>query len=107
MKLTKQIVFAPFVLLSFAVAGKAQPATIKWNDVHQKIQGFGASSATTSRNLTNRQADLLFPTTNGVGLSLLRASPTNSLLTGTAAARALAVCEDLRAVRFQLSTFDP
>ncbi len=59
---------------------------VDWNDVHQKIDGFGASSAWQSI-WTTAQADLLFSTNsgivytdnlgkkttnNGVGLSLLR-----------------------------------
>ena len=46
--------------------------TINWSDVHQEIDGFGASSASTGDGITNSQADLFWSTTNGVGLSLLR-----------------------------------
>ena len=60
--------------------------TVNWNDVHQRIDGFGASSAWRSA-WTTAQADLLFSTNtgivytdnsghrstnNGIGLSLLR-----------------------------------
>ncbi|MGA2241987.1 MAG: hypothetical protein ABSH11_08090 [Verrucomicrobiota bacterium] len=45
--------------------------TVNWNDVHQRIDGFGASSAWRT-SLTTAQADLLFSTNNGIGLSLLR-----------------------------------
>ena len=46
--------------------------TINWSDVHQEIDGFGASSAATGDGISNSQADLFWSTTNGVGLSLLR-----------------------------------
>jgi hypothetical protein len=46
--------------------------TINWSDVHQVIDGFGASSAATGDGITDSQADLFWSTTNGVGLSLLR-----------------------------------
>jgi glucuronoarabinoxylan endo-1,4-beta-xylanase len=56
-------------------------STINWNNVHQRIDGFGASSAWNG-SWTTAQADLLFSTNNnvsyqggtynGVGLSLLR-----------------------------------
>jgi O-glycosyl hydrolase len=46
--------------------------TINWSDVHQQIDGFGASSAATGDGITNTQADLFWSTTSGVGLSLLR-----------------------------------
>jgi glucuronoarabinoxylan endo-1,4-beta-xylanase len=56
-------------------------STVDWNNVHQRIDGFGASSAWNS-SWTTAEADLLFSTNNnvsyqggtynGVGLSLLR-----------------------------------
>ena len=46
--------------------------TINWSDVHQQIDGFGASSAATGDGITNTQADLFWSTTSGIGLSLLR-----------------------------------
>jgi glucuronoarabinoxylan endo-1,4-beta-xylanase len=46
--------------------------TINWSDVHQVIDGFGASDAFTGFGITDAQADLFFSTTKGVGLSLLR-----------------------------------
>jgi glucuronoarabinoxylan endo-1,4-beta-xylanase len=69
-------------------SGSVQAAlcTVNWNDVHQRIDGFGASSAWRG-NWTTAQADLLFSTNtgvlytdsrgtrstnNGIGLSLLR-----------------------------------
>ena len=51
----------------------AQPGlcTVHWNDVHQRIDGFGASSAWRS-SWTTAQADMFFSTNSGIGLSLLR-----------------------------------
>ena len=47
-------------------------ATINWTDVHQQIDGFGASSAWTMPTMTTAQANLFFSQTSGIGLSLLR-----------------------------------
>ncbi|MGA2174570.1 MAG: hypothetical protein ABSH38_06270 [Verrucomicrobiota bacterium] len=44
---------------------------VDWNDVHQRIDGFGASSAWDG-SWTSAQADLFFSTNAGIGLSLLR-----------------------------------
>ena len=44
---------------------------VNWNDVHQRIDGFGASSGFLS-SLTTNQADLFFSTNLGAGLSLLK-----------------------------------
>jgi glucuronoarabinoxylan endo-1,4-beta-xylanase len=44
---------------------------VDWNDVHQRIDGFGASSAW-DWSWTAAQADMFFSTNNGIGLSLLR-----------------------------------
>ena len=44
---------------------------VDWNDMHQRIDGFGASSAWDG-NWTAAQADMFFSTNTGVGLSLLR-----------------------------------
>jgi glucuronoarabinoxylan endo-1,4-beta-xylanase len=46
--------------------------TVVWNDVHQRIDGFGASSAWMAPSLPDNQADMFFSTNNGIGLSLLR-----------------------------------
>jgi glucuronoarabinoxylan endo-1,4-beta-xylanase len=45
---------------------------VNWNDMRQRIDGFGASSAWMSGSLPTADADLLFSTNNGAGLSLLR-----------------------------------
>ena len=52
--------------------------TVNWSDVHQQIDGFGASSAATGNGITNTQADLFWSTTSGVGLSLLRVQIENN-----------------------------
>ncbi len=44
---------------------------VNWQDVHQRIDGFGASSAWRG-NWTTTQADMFFSTNSGIGLSLLR-----------------------------------
>src|SRR5262249_31922068 len=48
------------------------PSTIDWNQTYQTIDGFGASSAWIVQSLTPARANLLFSTTEGIGLSLLR-----------------------------------
>ena len=52
--------------------------TVNWSDVHQQIDGFGASSAATGDGITNSEADLFWSTTSGVGLSLLRVQIENN-----------------------------
>ena len=44
---------------------------VNWKDVHQRIDGFGASSGWDS-SWTVAQADMFFSTNTGIGLSLLR-----------------------------------
>ena len=54
--------------------GATLPATncvVDWHEVHQRIDGFGASSAWNG-NWTTAQADMFFSTNSGIGLSLLR-----------------------------------
>ena len=52
-----------------------QRATISWTEVHQEIDGFGASSASDMPEmnvLTDARADMFFDPVRGIGLSLLR-----------------------------------
>ena len=57
---------------AITLAGHAQQCTIDWTTVHQRIDGFGASSAWKS-SWTTAQADMFFSTNGtGAGLSLLR-----------------------------------
>lgn len=72
-------------LTTFTVA-EAQTCTVDWNNVHQRIDGFGASSAFSGFTWTTNLADMFFSTNNGtarskngtnftftgIGLSLLR-----------------------------------
>ena len=53
------------------VALMGNNCAVNWNDTHQKIDGFGASSAWGS-TWTTAQADMFFSTNTGIGLSLLR-----------------------------------
>jgi glucuronoarabinoxylan endo-1,4-beta-xylanase len=73
-------------IFALGLPGYAQICTVNWNDVHQRIDGFGASSAWRSTWNTTL-ADMFFSTNNGIvytdnvankstnngiGLSLLR-----------------------------------
>ena len=54
------------------MATNSGTATINYTNTQQRIDGFGASSAWMSGSLANSDADLLFSTNTGAGLSLLR-----------------------------------
>jgi glucuronoarabinoxylan endo-1,4-beta-xylanase len=51
------------------VASLAASCVVDWNNVHQRIDGFGASSAW-DWNWTTAQADMFFSTNSGTGVSL-------------------------------------
>src|ERR1700730_8914341 len=54
---------------------RSQPAVINWTELHQEIDGFGASSASDMPELnaiTDARADMFFDPVKGIGLSLLR-----------------------------------
>jgi glucuronoarabinoxylan endo-1,4-beta-xylanase len=54
---------------------RGQPANINWTELHQEIDGFGASSASDMPELnaiTDVRADMFFDPVKGIGLSLLR-----------------------------------
>ena len=54
---------------------RGQPAIINWTELHQEIDGFGASSAADMPELnalTDARADMFFDPIKGIGLSLLR-----------------------------------
>jgi glucuronoarabinoxylan endo-1,4-beta-xylanase len=59
-------------------------STINWTDVHQVIDGFGASNAFASASMSSANQDFFFGTGSGeLGLSILRvAVPDNSGITG-------------------------
>jgi glucuronoarabinoxylan endo-1,4-beta-xylanase len=58
---------------------------VNWTEVHQSIDGFGASSAWNS-SLTAAQMDMFFSTNTGIGLSLLRSriAPDGTMVEGSA-----------------------
>ena len=59
-------------LCNLARAQSAQ-CVANWNDVHQRIDGFGASSAFSGTTWSTTRADMFFSTNGtGIGLSLLR-----------------------------------
>jgi len=65
-------------ITSNAVTPKQATIAVAWNDLHQSIDGFGASDAfASSPALTADQADLFFSPTVGIGLSLLRTQVPN------------------------------
>lgn len=77
--------------VSLAACHKSEPhldVTVSWNEGHQTIDGFGASSAFFANTITDDQADLLFDTKKGIGLSLLRTMigvPTDTMTDGSEA----------------------
>lgn len=65
------IVALAAIAIWLSAASTTAQVTIDWNDVHQTIDGFGASSADFLASLTPSQADFFF-TPAGIGLSILR-----------------------------------
>jgi len=68
------VLAAQLCALPFHAGAQADSSklSINWNEVYQRIEGFGAASAyEKDAGLTEPQADFLF-TTNGLGLTLLR-----------------------------------
>jgi glucuronoarabinoxylan endo-1,4-beta-xylanase len=62
-----------FLLFAGFGAARAQTATVDWTNVHQVIDGFGASDSQMRAPLTAAQQNLLFGTGAGqIGLSILR-----------------------------------
>jgi glucuronoarabinoxylan endo-1,4-beta-xylanase len=59
-------------LFLLKAAGQSGTATIDYASTLQRIDGFGASSAWMNAPLSAADADLIFSTNNGAGLSLLR-----------------------------------
>ncbi|HUA67939.1 MAG TPA: hypothetical protein VMA13_05265 [Candidatus Saccharimonadales bacterium] len=71
-KLCDGIVRLLSALATFTMA-HAQTCTVDWNNVHQRIDGFGACSAFIDVPMTSAQAATLFGTNNGqMGFSLWR-----------------------------------
>lgn len=122
------IVFLRLVLMmTFGVtAAFAQTCTVDWNNVHQRIDGFGASSAFTGFTWTTNQADMFFTTNNGtarakngtnftftgIGLSLLRnqiqpAASTNGIAFANANEIALMQYAQARGARVWSAPWSP
>src|SRR5258708_30006901 len=60
-----------------AAAASAQTCVVDWKEVHQRIDGFGASGAFSQRTWSDTTADIFFSTNNVgtnicIGMSLLR-----------------------------------
>jgi hypothetical protein len=62
--------YAAILLVGMATLGLGQTCTVDWNDVHQRIDGFGASSAFSGRTWSLATATTFFSTNSGLGLSL-------------------------------------
>jgi glucuronoarabinoxylan endo-1,4-beta-xylanase len=62
-----------FLFLSGPIDAQAQTATVNWTDVHQVIDGFGASNAFRSNSMSSSDQSFFFGTGSGqLGLSILR-----------------------------------
>jgi glucuronoarabinoxylan endo-1,4-beta-xylanase len=67
------LVLGAVLLAGLRIRGRSEdPVTIRWNTVHQTIDGFGASATGYVEGFTEQQADRLFNSDTGLGLSLLR-----------------------------------
>jgi len=75
---------------------------VNWNEVHQRIDGFGASSGFRS-SLTTNQADMFFSTNNGVGLSLLK----SVIVAGTTVETNLMQMAQARGARVWCTPYSP
>ncbi len=63
--------FSLAIYATVAAGNSSAQCTVDYNNVHQRIDGFGASSAWRT-SWTTAQADMFFSTNTGVGLSFLR-----------------------------------
>jgi glucuronoarabinoxylan endo-1,4-beta-xylanase len=87
--------------------------TVDGSDVHQRIDGFGASSAFSGSTWTSAQADMFFSTNNnGIGLSLLRnqiqpAATTNAVSFASASERGLMTMAQARGARVWSTPWSP
>lgn len=86
------VVCSGFLFTGSSSATTMSDTTINWNEVHQRIDGFGAAAAWTAPNISNTLADTFFSADKGVGLSLvrLRIAPDGTTLETTTAQRAIA-----------------
>ncbi|MGA2281389.1 MAG: hypothetical protein ABSG80_13925 [Verrucomicrobiota bacterium] len=94
------------VIVSLTLIGHAQQCTIDWNDVHQRIDGFGASCAFSDRTWAASTANDFFSTNTGIGLSLLRnrIQPTG---TASASERGLMQMAQARGARVWSTPWSP
>ena len=68
-----------FLFLSLSGIAQAQTATVNWTNVHQVIDGFGASDEAMSSSMSSGDQAFFFGTGSGqLGLSLLRTGVTNN-----------------------------
>ena len=65
-----KFIFSAFFAVCLNCRG--QQCVVDWDNVHQQIDGFGASSAFQTLTWTSTQANMFFSTNSGIGLSLLR-----------------------------------
>jgi glucuronoarabinoxylan endo-1,4-beta-xylanase len=61
---------AALLLAAMVARGFAQSCLVDWNNVHQRIDGFGASSAFSWFTWTPAQADMFFSTNSGTGQAM-------------------------------------
>ena len=78
MKLSKSFLVGFILLLLDAPLSQAQTATVNWTDVHQVIDGFGASDLSTNAAMSADDQNFFFGTGAGqLGLSILRVGVTD------------------------------
>jgi glucuronoarabinoxylan endo-1,4-beta-xylanase len=65
-------IFAAVITISLAGSTAQAQVTVDWNNVHQRIDGFGASSGFSGITWSQAQANMFFSTNTGVGLSFIR-----------------------------------
>src|SRR5580704_10248613 len=68
----KSHIFAAIVAVGLCGSTVRAQCTVDWNNVHQRIDGFGASSAFSGITWSQAQANMFFSTNTGAGLSLIR-----------------------------------
>src|ERR1017187_4676842 len=68
----KNYVFAAIVAVSLSSSTVRAQCTVDWNNVHQRIDGFGASSGFSGITWSQAQANMFFSTNTAVGLSFIR-----------------------------------
>ena len=74
--------FLLFLLILVAVPSSfAQSTTVNWATTYQTMDGFGGQTWASANSISDAQADLLFSTTAGIGLSIVRTAntPDNSI----------------------------